>query len=155
MKKLTESDIKAIKAWNQFKASAAGENSTMTDEIDWDCEYVEYSTVPDQTGGAFWSILNRIFIGMSPRLIDPYHRPESYWIKLITVFECLLLTLSEMGVPKRLFEEFLPILGPAHGLGCLGVFQALYVLSLPNKAQAYGVGSALKSYPTTANYSPK
>jgi hypothetical protein len=35
----------------------------MMDEIDWDCEYVEYSTVPDQTGGPFWSILNRIFIG--------------------------------------------------------------------------------------------
>jgi len=45
------------------------------------------------------------------------------------VFECLLLTLSETGFPKRLFEEYLPILGPAHGLGCLGVFQALYVIS--------------------------
>jgi len=44
------------------------------------------------------------------------------------VFECLLLTLSETGFP-RLFEEYLPILGPAHGLGCLGVFQALYVIS--------------------------
>jgi hypothetical protein len=41
------------------------------------------------------------------------------------VFECILLTLSEVGFPKRLFEELLPILGPAHGLGCLGVFQAL------------------------------
>lgn len=61
------SDIKAIKAWNTFKGSAggAGGNSTMVEEIDWDCEYVEYSTVPDQTGGAFWSILNRIFIRMS------------------------------------------------------------------------------------------
>jgi hypothetical protein len=48
---------------------------------------------------------------------------------LTIVFECLLLTLSETGFPKRLFEEYLPILGPAHGLGCLGVFQALYVLS--------------------------
>lgn len=33
--------------------------------------------------------------------------------------------MSEVGVPKVLFEEYLPILGPAHGLGCLGVFQAL------------------------------
>lgn len=41
------------------------------------------------------------------------------------VFECLLLTLSEIGIPKRLFEEYIPILGPAHGLGCLGCFQAL------------------------------
>ncbi|ORX37317.1 hypothetical protein BD324DRAFT_625675 [Kockovaella imperatae] len=83
-------DIKAIKAYN-------------SNEQDLDCDYVEYSTVPDQTGGAFWSILNRIFI----------------------VFECILLTLSEIGIPKRLFENFLPILGPAHGLGCLGIFQAL------------------------------
>jgi hypothetical protein len=45
----------------------------------------------------------------------------------MVVFECLLLTFSETGFPKRLFEEYLPILGPAHGLGCLGVFQALYV----------------------------
>jgi hypothetical protein len=37
----------------------------------------------------------------------------------------MLLTLSEIGIPKRLFEDFLPILGPAHGLGCLGVFEAL------------------------------
>jgi len=29
----------------------------------YDCDYVEYSTVPDQTGGPFWSILNRIFVG--------------------------------------------------------------------------------------------
>jgi hypothetical protein len=45
------SDIKAIKAEHHV---------TPTD--DWDCVYVEYSTVPDQTGGPFWSILNRIFI---------------------------------------------------------------------------------------------
>jgi hypothetical protein len=56
------SDIKAIKAWNHLKS--AGINGT--EEIDWDCEYVEYSTVPDQTGGPFWSILNRLFIRMSP-----------------------------------------------------------------------------------------
>lgn len=40
-------------------------------------------------------------------------------------FECLLLVLSELGIPRKIFETFLPILGPAHGLGCLGVFQAL------------------------------
>ncbi|ORY25655.1 hypothetical protein BCR39DRAFT_499043 [Naematelia encephala] len=85
-------DIKAIKA-----------DSKLSDNDTWDCDYVEYSTVPDQTGGAFWSILNRLFI----------------------IFECILLTLSEIGVPKRFLEEFVPVLGPAHGLGCLGVFQAL------------------------------
>jgi hypothetical protein len=34
----------------------------MTSTEDWDCEYYEYSTVPDQTGGPFWSVLNRLFI---------------------------------------------------------------------------------------------
>nr|ODN86503.1 hypothetical protein L203_04205 [Cryptococcus depauperatus CBS 7841] len=68
-----------------------------------ECEYYEYSSVPDQTGGPFWSILNRIFI----------------------LFECLLLIMSEIGVPKCLFNEFIPMLGSAYGLGCLGVFQAL------------------------------
>jgi hypothetical protein len=59
-KELIGSDIKAIEAWNNLKS--AGTNGT--EEIDWDCEYVEYSTVPDQTGGPFWSILNRLFIRM-------------------------------------------------------------------------------------------
>lgn len=58
------SDIKAIKAWNHLKSAG----TTGTEDIDWDCEYVEYSTVPDHTGGPFWSILNRLFIRMSPFL---------------------------------------------------------------------------------------
>ncbi|KAK4686137.1 hypothetical protein P7C73_g3994, partial [Tremellales sp. Uapishka_1] len=94
-------DIKAIKASSASGASSSALNST----ADWDCDYVEYSTVPDQTGGSFWSILNRICI----------------------IFECLLLVLSEVGFPKRLFEEYMPVLGPAHGLGVLGIFQALQV----------------------------
>jgi len=58
------SDIKAIKAWNRIQSSTP-------EEEDWDCEYVEFSTVPDQTGGPFWSILNRIFICMSPSAVLP------------------------------------------------------------------------------------
>ncbi|WVQ97192.1 hypothetical protein IAU59_004302 [Kwoniella sp. CBS 9459] len=84
-------DIKAIKA------------PIAADAEEVDCDYIEYSSVPDQTGGPFWSILNRLFI----------------------TFECILLTMSESGIPRRLFEEWIPILGPAHGLGSLGVFQAL------------------------------
>lgn len=48
------SDVKAIK-----QHSGEPSNSTLAAE---DCDYFEYSTVPDQTGGAFWSILNRVFI---------------------------------------------------------------------------------------------
>lgn len=76
------SDIKAIKAWNHLKSSTAG-----GEEIDWDCEYVEYSTVPDQTGGPFWSILNRIFIRMSPLSLtcgeadDSIRVPAPYFVR--------------------------------------------------------------------------
>jgi hypothetical protein len=106
------SDIKAIRAGNDPALE------------DIDCEYIEYSTVPDQTGGPFWSILNRLFISRqteSPSHMVDHQKTEADF----PVFECILLTLSEVGFPKRLFEELLPILGPAHGLGCLGVFQAL------------------------------
>lgn len=41
------------------------------------------------------------------------------------MLECILLTASEVGFPRRLFEDFIPVLGPAFGLGALGVFQAL------------------------------
>jgi hypothetical protein len=110
------SDIKAIKAYDALPSNSTSASSTTAtgahnatatavsyDSYDWDCDYVEYSTVPDQTGGPFWSILNRIFL----------------------VFACLLLGMSEVGIPRRLFEEAVPVLGPAHGLGCLGVFECL------------------------------
>lgn len=68
-------DIKAIKANNAYNHALASSNSTSFNNttLDWDCDYVEYSTVPDQTGGAFWSILNRLFIG---RLESPAHSNE-------------------------------------------------------------------------------
>ena len=46
-------DIRAIKHTAPMGADG---------EEEWECEYIEYSTVPDQTGGAFWSVLNRLFI---------------------------------------------------------------------------------------------
>lgn len=49
-------DIKAIK-----HTATQGE-----DGEEWECEYIEYSTVPDQAGGAFWSVLNRLFICTLP-----------------------------------------------------------------------------------------
>lgn len=105
----SDSDIRAIKANN---------TATANDLVD--CDYIEYSSVPDQTGAAFWSILNRIFIS---EIASALRRRHSRNI----VFECVLLTVSELGVPRRLFEEFIPILGPAHGLGGLGVFECLSV----------------------------
>lgn len=67
------------------------------------CDYYKGSTVPSQAGGTFWSVLNRVFI----------------------LGECLLLILSEIGFPKSLFANYIPMLGPDYGLGCLGVLQTL------------------------------
>lgn len=36
-----------------------------------------------------------------------------------------LLIAAEVGFPRKLFEMFLPMLGPGHGLGCLGALQTL------------------------------
>lgn len=54
------SDIKAIRADHQSPE-------------DWDCDYYEYSTVPDQAGGPFWSILNRLFISEYHQSVDRRH----------------------------------------------------------------------------------
>lgn len=41
--------------------------------------------------------------------------------------ETMLLIAAEVGFPRKIFETFLPMLGPEHGLGCLGAFQTLCV----------------------------
>ena len=61
------------------------------------------STVPDQTGGITWAVINRLFI-----------------IAQVTV-----LAFSELGFFAHLFERFFPVVGPEFGLGPLGVFQCL------------------------------
>ncbi|KAJ9100103.1 hypothetical protein QFC19_005783 [Naganishia cerealis] len=70
-----------------------------------DCDYFEYSSVPDQPGGIFWAILNRTFI-------------------LIVV---LILLPTELVIPAKKLTQFyidyIPIISPAHGLGILGVIQ--------------------------------
>lgn len=67
------------------------------------CDYYKGATVPSQAGGTFWSVLNRVFI----------------------LAECILLILSEIGFPKVLFVNYIPMLGPEYGLGFLGVLQTL------------------------------
>ncbi|KAL1408188.1 hypothetical protein Q8F55_004993 [Vanrija albida] len=68
----------------------------------WTCNYMQHSTIPSQTGGAFWSILNRT----------------------------LVLIASEVGFPKTLFDVYLPMLSKGHGLGCLGALQAFLAASV-------------------------
>jgi len=65
--------------------------------------YIPDSTVPNQPGGAFWAVLNRIFI----------------------LFQVIVLILSEIGWPAAFFERFFPVLGKDFGVGALGVMQCL------------------------------
>ncbi|KZT03297.1 uncharacterized protein LAESUDRAFT_762073 [Laetiporus sulphureus 93-53] len=100
--------VQDIKAVNKFIAEgkeeviASSDNTTVTD----DCSHLDYvpnSTVPNQTAGAFWAVLNRIFI----------------------VFQVVVLLLSEIGWPAAFFNRYFPVLGDDFGLGALGVIQCL------------------------------
>jgi len=66
-------------------------------------QYIPNSTVPNQPGGAFWAVLNRIFI----------------------LFQTIVLVLSEIGWPAAFFDRFFPVLGRDFGVGALGVMQCL------------------------------
>jgi hypothetical protein len=100
-----------IKAVNRFveggkhvvnATSADGAvNGTMEAFVDMD--YITGSTVPNQPAGAFWAVLNRLFI----------------------VFQTIVLILSELGFPAKFFDRFFPVLGKDFGLGALGLFQML------------------------------
>ncbi|KAG8215314.1 hypothetical protein J3R82DRAFT_8903 [Butyriboletus roseoflavus] len=68
-------------------------------------DYIPSSTVPNQTGGAFWAVLNQIFI----------------------IFQTIVLILSEIGWPAAFFDRFFPVLGKDFGVGALGVMQCLSV----------------------------
>ncbi|KAI0759022.1 hypothetical protein C8Q74DRAFT_1319797 [Fomes fomentarius] len=78
-------------------------NSTDTDCISVDSDYVEGSSVPNQPAGAFWAVLNRLLI----------------------IFQAIVLIMSEVGWPAAFFNRFFPILGDGFGLGALGVIQCL------------------------------
>ncbi|KAF9246237.1 hypothetical protein BU15DRAFT_85019 [Melanogaster broomeanus] len=76
-------------------------NTTNVDLVN--CDYIENSTVPNQIGGVFWAIINRLFI----------------------IFQVIILVLSEVGWPAVFFDRFFPVLGTQFGLGALGIFQGL------------------------------
>jgi hypothetical protein len=110
-----------IQAVNRFNVEGKLANSTITEEMA-DCDYIEYvytltawlttclrcgvlrgSTVPNQPAGAFWAVINRLFI----------------------IFQVIILFLSETGWPAKVFDRFIPVLGKNFGLGPLGVIQCL------------------------------
>lgn len=59
--------------------------------------------MPNQPAGVFWAVLSRLLI----------------------VFQVIILILSKCDWPAKLFDRFFPVLGPAFGLGALGIFQCL------------------------------
>ena len=63
------------------------------------------STVPNQIGGVFWAVVNRLLI----------------------IFQVITLLFSELGWFAAFFDRFFPVLGTQFGLGALGIFQGLYV----------------------------
>lgn len=65
------------------------------------------STVPNQPAGAFWAVLNRLFI----------------------IAQVVVLILSELGFPAKFFNVYFPVLGKDFGLGALGLIQMLFVLN--------------------------
>ncbi|KAG9012962.1 hypothetical protein FRB90_006368 [Tulasnella sp. 427] len=73
-----------------------------------ECDYFEGSNIPNQPAGAFWAILNQLFV----------------------ILTLVVLLLSEIGWPAVLFRNFLPILGPDFGLGMLGGFQCTTAASV-------------------------
>ncbi|KAG2103935.1 hypothetical protein BD769DRAFT_1505755 [Suillus cothurnatus] len=90
-----------VEAVNAFQAAKQSGNATAQDFAD--CEYIENSTVPNQIGGVFWAVINRLLI----------------------IFQVVILFLSEIGWPSAFFDRFFPVLGTGFGLGALGIFQGL------------------------------
>lgn len=91
-------DVEAVNAFE-----AAKQSGNVTAQGFADCEYIENSTVPNQIGGVFWAVINRLLI----------------------IFQVVILFLSEIGWPSPFFDRFFPVLGSGFGLGALGIFQGL------------------------------
>ncbi|KAH0827110.1 hypothetical protein J3R83DRAFT_4797 [Lanmaoa asiatica] len=91
-------DIEAVNDYNSAKQS-----TNTTSQAFVDCEYIGDSTVPNQIGGVFWAVINRLLI----------------------IFQVITLILSELGWPAAFFDRFFPVLGTQFGLGALGIFQGL------------------------------
>ena len=92
-------DVNAVRRGNETPTGPLKDASG--NEFDIDCDYFEDSTVPLQPAGVFFAIINRLFI----------------------IGQCIILVLAELGFPQSFFINFLPVLGPGHGVGILGAMQ--------------------------------
>ncbi|KAH7889494.1 hypothetical protein F5I97DRAFT_538748 [Phlebopus sp. FC_14] len=93
--------VNDIEAVNSFDAAKQSGNVTSEDLVN--CDYIENSTVPNQIGGVFWAVINRLLI----------------------IFQVIILIMSEIGWPAAFFDRYFPVLGTSFGLGALGIFQGL------------------------------
>lgn len=97
-------DIQAVNAYvdatksGSFTTTPGTSNATQSDP-----QYIANSTVPNQPAGAALSVMNRLLI----------------------IAQVILISLSELGWPQRLFDRLFPILGRDFGLGALGIMQLL------------------------------
>jgi len=91
-----------IIAVNDFLQDAKS-SGTPVDQLLEGCDYIENSTVPNQTGGIFWAVVNQLLI----------------------ITQVVILVLSECSWPMSAFDRFFPVLGTGFGLGPLGVFECL------------------------------
>ncbi|THH06583.1 hypothetical protein EW145_g3986 [Phellinidium pouzarii] len=92
-----------VRAYNKFisNTQSGSNNSDNSNSTMVDCDYIEGSTVPNQPGGIFWAVLNRLLI----------------------IFQVVILILSEIGWPYTFFDKYFPVLGSNFGLGALGLIQ--------------------------------
>jgi len=98
-------DIKAVNRFMTDGKNASSTNSTngAANATTQTYDYILGSTVPNQPAGAFWAVLNRLFI----------------------IFQAIVLILSEIGFPASFFNRYFPVLGKDFGLGALGIIQML------------------------------
>lgn len=98
-------DIKSVRRGDTASFTSTDENGNVET---FDCDYFEGSTVPNQAAGAFWAVLNRLFI----------------------ISTTVILVMSEVGWPSSFFRNFLPVLGPDFGVGILGAVQWITAASI-------------------------
>lgn len=96
-------DIKAVNHFTSIDKHDTGSTNSTMQEFMRDADYILGSTVPNQPAGAFWAVLNRLFI----------------------IFQTVVLIFSEFGFPAKYFDKYFPVLGKNFGVGALGLIQML------------------------------
>jgi len=97
-------DIKAVRRGSSSLMTTDANGQTET----YECDYFDNSTVPNQPAGAFWAVVNRLFI----------------------IATTTLMIMSEVGWPEKFFKLYFPVLGQDFGVGILGGIQWITAASI-------------------------